>query len=205
MFMNVVDYAALGLPEDPPARPCLPLVTDGPELEKVRSKLAQRAAATGYGTTSDPDVHLIADGSRIDPTGVEGKVYRFKLADCPARLYIGSRVSTPVDMNATSKDTRQLGVSVKRIVLRSAHSEIEVAHEHPYLADGFYKAEASLRWTNGRGSIPPQFLTCLTGSVEVEVHLAKTEMKYARESQGKAPATPLALVASSRRSDPMVA
>ena len=38
---NVLDYLALGLPEEKsPAKPCLPTVTEGPQLEAVRRKLA---------------------------------------------------------------------------------------------------------------------------------------------------------------------
>ena len=64
-FMNVMDYAALGLPDQPATGPCLPFVNDGALLEQVRTTLLARAAAADFETTSDPDVHLIVKGQRF--------------------------------------------------------------------------------------------------------------------------------------------
>ena len=72
-----------------------------------------------------------------------------------------------------STDARWLGVPVGRIVLKSAATTLEIAHDHPALADGFHQAERLHRWTDGDALLPPSFLACLPeGAVTVKVHLA---------------------------------
>ena len=178
-FQNVVDYLALGLPDEARAKPCLPFIKDGPVLENVRTKLLARSAAAGFETTTDPDVHLIVDGQRANALSSDNKVYRFELAGAPSTLVIGSRSVTPADLDAKAKDTRQLGACVKRLVLRSAGAELQIGYDHPLLSGGFHAAEASHRWTNGTGVIPAQLLACLAGPVQVEIHLASLGTKYA--------------------------
>jgi hypothetical protein len=177
-FMNVVDYLALGHAEEAPSMPCLPIVTEGALVARLRTDLAKRAFAAGYGTTTDPGIHLVADGQRFEPKEVTGKVCRFELPACPSRLSLGSLTRTPADMDLASTDSRQLGISLTRIVLRSAETEIQIGHKHPLLTDGFHPAESNHRWTNGRANIPPQFFSCLTGPVQVEVHVATLTAKY---------------------------
>jgi hypothetical protein len=178
-FMNVVDYLSLGLPDQAPGKPCLPFVKAGPLLDEVRARLLARTAAVGYDTTSDADVHLIVDGQRANAaTTTDNQLYRFELPSVPATLVIGSRSVTPADMDPEAKDGRQLGVSLMRVVLRCAGTEIQIGHEHPLLTEGFHGAEPGHRWTNGMAVIPTQFLACLAGAVQVEIHVAGCAAKY---------------------------
>jgi len=188
-FVNVMDYLALGLPDTAPAKACLPFVEAGPVLDQVRTKLLARATSTGHETTTDPDLHLIVDGARIRPARQEGKVCVFELATTPAQLAVGSLSVTPADLDPAAKDSRQLGVSIKRIVMRATGTELQIGHDHPMLTDGFHAAEASHRWTNGAGIIPQQFLACMSGKVQVEVHLGGLATKYPKPVEAPAQAT----------------
>ena len=49
------------------AETCVPLVLDGPEIGRARAALLARAEALGYGITAEADLHVIADGKRIEP------------------------------------------------------------------------------------------------------------------------------------------
>jgi hypothetical protein len=46
---------------------CVPLVLEGPELVRAKTMLLARANALGYVTTDDADIHVLADGQRLDP------------------------------------------------------------------------------------------------------------------------------------------
>ncbi|HXE48261.1 MAG TPA: hypothetical protein VN663_07815 [Ramlibacter sp.] len=135
-------------------------------------------AAGSYETTTDPDLHLLADGERINASAIDEQIHYFELPYAPATLAIGSRFVTPVEVDAVSQDIRQLGVSVTRVLLRAAGTEIQIGHEHPLLGEGFHENEPSHRWTNGMGTIPGQFLNCLAGPVQVEVHIAGVAPMY---------------------------
>lgn len=181
-FMNVTDYLALGLPDQSPTEPCLPFVNDGPLLDQVRAQLQARAAEAGFETTTDPDVHLVVNGQRVNATTVDRNIYRFELPSVPASLLIGSRSVTPADLNPQARDTRQLGVSLARVVLRSKGAQLEIGHDHSLLAEGFHADEASHRWTNGAGIIAAQLLGALAGPVQVELHLAALTTRYPKAS-----------------------
>ena len=45
----------------------VPLVLDGPEIGRARATLLARAEALGYGIRAEADLHVIADGKRIEP------------------------------------------------------------------------------------------------------------------------------------------
>ncbi|HXE49403.1 MAG TPA: Hint domain-containing protein, partial [Ramlibacter sp.] len=188
-FMNVTDYVALGLPDQSPTEPCLPFVKGGPLLQEVRTRLLARAAAVGFETTSDPDVHLVVDGQRINPASTGEGVYRFELPSAPATLVIGSRSATPADMDAQALDGRRLGVSLTRAVLRSRGAQVEIGHDHPLLVEGFHADEAGHRWTNGMGTIPSQLLGALAGPVQVEIHIGALATKYPNPIEAHASAT----------------
>jgi hypothetical protein len=49
------------------AETCVPLVLDGPEIRCARSALLDRAEALRYVITAEADLHVIADGKRIEP------------------------------------------------------------------------------------------------------------------------------------------
>jgi len=149
-------------------------------------------------TTSDPDVHLIVDGQRVNATSTGEQVYRFELPAAPATLVIGSRSVTPADMDAQALDARRLGVSFTRMVLRSRGAQVEIGHDHPLLVEGFHAHEESHRWTNGAGAIPAQLLGALAGPVQVELHIAALATQYQKPFE--APARKAAKSSSRRRS-----
>lgn len=178
MFANALEYPP-GEDDDTPREPCAPIVSEGPRLIAVRSRLQARIAATGFELTTDPDLHLLADDTVVRGSRI-GKVYRFELPERPAKLAIASLVSVPGDVQAESTDRRPLGVCIRRIALKGAHALLEIAHDEPTLADGYHAAEPGHRWTMGKATIPAQFLACLSGPLTVEVELAALNLRYAR-------------------------
>jgi hypothetical protein len=70
-------------------------------------------------------------------------------------------------------DRRQLGVRVKRIVLRGMDETREVPVDHPDLTGGWWAVERDgqvmSRWTDGEAVLP---LPVMSGAVMLEIHLA---------------------------------
>jgi hypothetical protein len=192
LFTNVVDYLTLDLPpEQYPPKPCLPMVTDGPQLDVVREKLAAHITPAGFGFTTDPDLRLVADGITISGVCGPEHVYSFALAAVPNRMAIASRFSVPSEMEPGLADQRPLGVRITKIVLKSASLTIDIAHDDPSLCDGFHSAEARHRWTSGHASIPEQLLACLSGPTTVGVHLGGLGLQYATQTGGDGVVIPM--------------
>jgi tetratricopeptide (TPR) repeat protein len=125
-----------------------------------------------------PDVHLVADGERIEPASADSKCWRFKLPRAARHVVIASRSCVPARTHNGARDARCLGVPVKRIVLRSTHAEMDVRHDHPLLGEGFHPCEGGQRWTNGAGRIPDALLAAMSDVDSVEVHLSSLSLQY---------------------------
>lgn len=103
--------------------------------------------------TTDPDLHLLANGLRIDAHIVTGQTYTFRIPAGTRNLTLKSRSSKPSDLGL-SADTRDLGFCV---ILLTADSEdntynITIRPHHASLSQGFYPAEGKTqRWSNGNG------------------------------------------------------
>ena len=180
MFQNNGAFAAF-YPDDLPERWefCATRVEPGSaELNAIRAALLARAEALGR-VTSDPDLHLIADGEIVRAQSIAGRIWRFALPASAGdgALSIASRSMVPAETEASSADERTLGVAVERIILCGAGVHIEIGHDYPALADGFHVDEGSHRWTNGQGSLPAPLLA-VAGDLTVEIHLAETELRY---------------------------
>jgi hypothetical protein len=172
-FHNAHEFAAL-YPDDArtPFSYCLPRVEAGmAELAAIRARLLERTAALGHPTSSDPDLHLVADGTIVGVQSVADGCYTFKL-DAPAEeVWLASRCAVPAEMEPLSSDRRSLGVCVERLVLRDEHLRVEISHSHPLLCEGFHADEENVRrWTTGMGRIPGRFLRAFAGGFVIEVH-----------------------------------
>ena len=84
--------------------------------DRHRRKLSARAGRVDLALTDDPDVHLRADGVRLDAEEIEARIWRFRLPGPVADLRIVSRSAIP-SMLGTEQDQRRLGVALRRIVL----------------------------------------------------------------------------------------
>jgi hypothetical protein len=109
LFQNSRDRSG-----EPPMRWLAPVLTKGPELDRIWAKLVERAGGPiEVETTDDPDLHLLVDGQRLDPAAIEGQVYSFILKRQPGDLHIRSRSVIPA-ASGHCRDGRLLGVAISR-------------------------------------------------------------------------------------------
>ena len=159
----------------PPKEPCAPVLTGGPVVDAVWRRLLDACGPRpGLPQTDDPDLHLLADGVRVD--GIRtGDNVSFSLRSVPAELRIVSRSGCPAELGL-ARDPRELGVAIRRIGLFKGHRAIVVEAEDPRLADGFhdYEAELGHRWTSGDALLPPALFDGIDGRVDVQLTLGGT-------------------------------
>ena len=132
-----------------PAESCHPVCATGPRVEAAKAALLERARASGFTTTGDADLHLRADGARIDPTTHGGR-NAFDVPEGARTLRLVSRVWSPGHMSPESTDARALGVLVTRLEVDG------VARDLTALGDGWREMESpAWRWTGGDAALPP--------------------------------------------------
>ena len=185
-FHNAHEFATL-YPDDKraPFGYRLPLLEPGmAELAAIRDKLFDRAAALGYVTTSDPGLHLVADGTIVAAQSVADGCHIFRLDAAANEVWLASRCGVPAELQPLSSDRRCLGVCVEQLVLRDDHLRIAISHSHPSLCEGFYEdEEGARRWTTGMGRIPQCFLGVFAGSLTIEVHSLPSLPRYLLQPQ----------------------
>ena len=167
----------------PPAPPQLPfapvLPPDHPTLRRIWAELAARAGRSHPLLTRDADLHLLADGVRLDAATVADGVWRFRLDGPVADLRIASRSGVP-SVVSQQWDHRRLGVALRRIVLAQPRLRRTLHWHDERLVDGFHAAEpvGRQRWTNGRASLPEPSLRRLLAGATVDLHVADTLQFY---------------------------
>jgi hypothetical protein len=135
---------------------CVPIVKDGPLVQKTKEALLARATELGYVLTKDADVHVIADGQRIDPVGLAEKRFAFLLPGTHSSIEMRTRSFIPSQINPAKADQRSLGICVGRLQLDG----IEVAlTDETAFAHGWHLLEGSAqgqqwRWSTGRTPLP---------------------------------------------------
>jgi hypothetical protein len=159
---------------------CAPLAVSPAAVMPVWRQLADRAVALGFvpparATTKEADLHLIADGRRIDSIAVAGKTHSFMVPAGVTALVLASRSAAPSTLAAYHDDPRELGVAVTRVVMRGQAARVDFAADHPALAQGWHGMEqangAMWRWTTGQAALP---VGAVDGPVVVEVTVAAT-------------------------------
>ncbi len=143
---------------------CAPLATVPDEVAPVWEALAERSAALGLEVlppemAEDPDLHILADGQRIQPISDRNSRFVFMVPAGTKSVTLASRFCIPADkMIASLRDTRRLGVRVNWMAVRSETSETILSADHPGLVDGWNEIEGQgrsiWRWTNGAATIP---------------------------------------------------
>jgi hypothetical protein len=90
-------------------------------------------------------------------------------------VVIASREAVPAELGL-ARDSRSLGVAVRRIMVRQGSKFLALKAGDDRLADGFYGYEAidDLRWTNGAAALPVEAFGRFRGAVEVVLQLAAT-------------------------------
>ena len=169
MFQNAWD--ALILHPDFPIRgwqdTCAPLALSGEPLARIRRHLFTRAAELGHATSADPDLHLLADGVRIDAQPVPDGSFWLAIPPGIRRLRLVSRSGLARDLLANSVATRRLGVSIARLALTTARGPRDLPLDDSALTTGWHRAEPGRRWTNGRAGL------VLRGPVVLHITLAE--------------------------------
>lgn len=159
---------------------CAPRIEGGEALAAIRTRLMARAEAFGFRATTASALHLSADGQVIAGRPLGDDIWRFELPAGVADLRIRSRTACPAaDDGAWEGDRRQLGVAVRRIVIRgAAGQDVVVAMDDPSLSCGFHPVErqgdAPFRWTDGNALLPTSMIPVPEGPAVLEIQLCGT-------------------------------
>jgi hypothetical protein len=161
--------------DQPPKPPCAPVLTGGPAVDAVWRRLLGRARGRARSTTSNPDLHLMADGRRIDGARIGG-LHAFTLDRVPHALHIVSRAAAPQELGL-ARDPRMLGVAIRRIVAAQGARLRVLEADDMRLTAGFHEFETDgstdqgFRWTNGEATLPIAWFDGWEGPVTIELHL----------------------------------
>jgi hypothetical protein len=139
---------------------CLPLVSD--YLDSRHSQLFKTLLAhiPAARIACDPDLHLLADGKRIDPYEFLPHSFMFQIPAETKVLRLISHTTSPCELGLPSDD-RQLGFCIHNITAVSEDSsvKIEIEPHHPNLNQGFHSVEEKIRrWTKGDAVLPISLL-----------------------------------------------
>jgi hypothetical protein len=96
---------------------CVPLMEQGPQVERAKASLRARAEELGYVITQDADVHLIVDGHRIEPMHLNATRLAFHVDVSASTIELRCRTFVPAHMRPDSVDARSLGICVSRLQL----------------------------------------------------------------------------------------
>jgi len=131
-------------------------VDEGVEVVRTKAVLLERAAALGHATTSQADLHLIADGRRIEPIEL-GTRYAFNVPAGCADIRLMSRTFVPAQTAAESTDARMLGIAATRLQLDGVDIALD---DGAFFGEGWNELENSPksqhRWTRGNTPLPPK-------------------------------------------------
>jgi Hint domain len=160
----------------PPKLPCAPVLTGGEVVDTVWRRLLDRAGLRpGLPLIDDPDLHLVADGVRLDAVSRADGYHVFRLSSPPADARLVSHAVVPQEVGL-ARDPRSLGVGVSRIMVRQGTRVRAVQARDASLAEGFHPFEDAMgfRWTDGDARLPAAAFAGFAGPLEVVVQVAST-------------------------------
>lgn len=148
----------------PPARrgavPCAPLVTGGPELAAIRTRLFARALMRGYSVAEQALIGLKIGEAVIPPEAQEAGRVTFRLPQGVNRAVLVSPVFAPAEFDPTSTDRRRLGVALTELIVDGRFMDVERVFNPMDLHRKGLRESA--HWTRG-----PARLTVPAGTREV--------------------------------------
>ena len=168
----------------PPKPACAPVLTGGPLVDAVWRRLLDRAGRRpGVTLTDEPELHLLCDGTRIDPEHGASDWYVFRLPRHPGAARLVSHAGSPAELGL-ARDPRMLGVAVREVRARQGTRFHRLEAGDARLADGFhnYEAELGWRWTDGDAGLPDALWHAFDGPTELLVRVAA----HARYAAGAA-------------------
>jgi hypothetical protein len=160
----------------PPQEACAQVLTGGPLVDSIWRQLLERAGPRpGLPLTDDPDLHLVADGKRLDVATRVGDEHVFHLPSAPISVRIVTRAAVPSELGL-ARDPRELGIALRRLVARKADRRRVIEARDTRLSNGFYAFEAdnAFRWTNGDAAVPVALFEGFTGPLEFVLHVGAT-------------------------------
>ncbi len=117
---------------------------------------------------TDPDLHLLADGRRFDPTW-DGGVACFTLPVSATGVRLRSLESQPSALGS-SDDNRHLGYGVSSITIVHAGGNRRHPTSELHLLDGFHEGRpGQLCWTNGDAGLPDAWFSAAFGPLLVRI------------------------------------
>jgi hypothetical protein len=164
-FANGADFIAAHPDVEPKpwTQTRAPLVFEGPPVWRAKAALLERLRAQGCDTTSDADLHVIANGKRIDAVQLEARRVYVVIPAGVSDAVLKSRTFIPAHAVADSDDTRKLGICVKRFQIDGE----DVAIDSPDLSDADWHApEPAHRWTRGAVALPANIRVVLIDLAE---------------------------------------
>ena len=156
-----------------PKEPCARILTSGPAVDAIWRQLRDRAGSRPRVLlTSDPDLHLLVDGVRIDALDRSEERYVFRLASRPRNVRIRSRSAAPVDLGIRW-DPRVLGVAIRQILSAQARRQRRFDASSAALAQGYHEYEPvnKVRWTNGDAVVPTEVFAGMSGTSMLTLRL----------------------------------
>ena len=162
--------------DQPPKRPCAPVLTGGAVVDAVWRRLLDLAGPRpGLPLTAEPDLHLLVDGQRVDALARAATMAVFRLPQPPGSVRLVTRAAAPQELGL-ARDSRCLGVAVRRIEVQQGLACRTIIAGDARLASGFHAVEPGtlIQWTNGDAVVPAGLFAGLTGPLDLVVHLRAT-------------------------------
>ena len=150
-YTNHPDHLASDSPEK-----CLPHVADYQDPRHPALFKTLLAHIPADRVTTDPDLHLLADGKRLDAYEFVPHAFMFRVPAGTQVLRLLSRTSRPCELGLPADD-RQLGFCVESLTAQTEDGTAKIAIEphHPALTQGFHRAEGTKRrWMQGDALLP---------------------------------------------------
>jgi Hint domain len=162
--------------DQPPKRPFAPVLTGGPIVDAVWWRLLQRSGSRpGVPLTDEPDLHLLVDGTRVNPTVQRDGRYVFKRLRVGAEFRVISRAGSPAELGL-ARDPRALGVAIRQIQLWQGARLRVLDAACSALERGFhdYESDNNFRWTDGDALLPATLFDGLDGKCDLELFVEST-------------------------------
>jgi hypothetical protein len=159
--------------------PCAPVLTGGPIVDAAWRRLLDRAGARpGLVLTEEPDLHVLADGRRVDGRHMPNGHCLFDLPRRPRELRVVSRSAVPAELGL-ARDPRVLGVAVREVRLWQGTKLRVLEAADASLAEGFHTFEPDnlWRWTSGDAALPAALFADIEGACQLEL-LVGGAMRY---------------------------
>ena len=174
---------------------CRPFHQDGSLVEVLRARLKARALTLGWAVDAAPlaGLHLLVDGARIE-ADVDGLKARFVVPATAKDVWLVSEVGVPAHLGLTVHgDDRRLGACVGKLSVDDGLGpRREIAIDDVRLGEGFHKAEADHRWTDGRARLPATLWDGCRGAFFLRVDLAAVaEPRWVAPGSMALPALPV--------------